>query len=346
MISIIVPVYNVEKYLPQCLDSLVNQTYRDIEIICVNDGSTDNSQEILEKYAATDERVVIVCQENQGLSGARNTGIDAARGEWIMFVDSDDWIEHGTCRLALEAATGNQADSVLWAYSREYAGCSLPKYYIAEQKTWEGEEVRLLHRRMVGPTDAELAAPDTMDAYGTIWGKLYKTSLINNPNHIRFIDTKRIGSAEDVLFNIEYMGRIDKAVYIPAALYHYRKDNVSFTSQHKPDLPAKWDRQYAEIEKVLRRQCCGDDFFTAYQNRISLGIIGLGLNEIFSGRSFMEKNKEVARLLNRPIYREAIQKLVLKYFPIHWKIFFWCAMHNISIGITILLSVINRIIHR
>ena len=93
MISIIVPVYNAAPYLPQCLDSLVNQTYRDIEIICVNDGSTDNSLDILKAYAERDSRILVIHQENQGLSDARNKGLKNARGEWVMFVDSDDWID-------------------------------------------------------------------------------------------------------------------------------------------------------------------------------------------------------------------------------------------------------------
>ena len=98
MISIIVPVYNTAPYLPQCLDSLVNQTYRDIEIICVNDGSTDNSPDILKAYAERDSRILVIHQENLGLSGARNKGLESARREWVMFVDSDDWIGTDCCK--------------------------------------------------------------------------------------------------------------------------------------------------------------------------------------------------------------------------------------------------------
>ena len=91
-ISVIVPIYNVEPYLSQCLDSIISQTLADIEIICVNDGSTDNSLQILQKYAAQDNRIKIINQPNQGLSAARNSGIDVATGEFIGFVDSDDYI--------------------------------------------------------------------------------------------------------------------------------------------------------------------------------------------------------------------------------------------------------------
>lgn len=91
-VSIIVPVYNVEKYLKRCLDSLVNQTLKDIEIICVNDGSTDGSLAILDEYVRNDDRIVVINQENSGQSVARNRGIDVAKGEYIGFVDSDDWV--------------------------------------------------------------------------------------------------------------------------------------------------------------------------------------------------------------------------------------------------------------
>ena len=90
MISIVVPVYNVEKYLPQCLDSLIGQTYQDLEIICVNDGSTDGSFKILKQYAEKDQRVRILNRENRGVSESRNEGIHYVKGDWLMFVDSDD----------------------------------------------------------------------------------------------------------------------------------------------------------------------------------------------------------------------------------------------------------------
>ena len=92
-ISIIVPVYNVEKYLPECLESLIHQTLKDIEIICINDGSTDNSLSILKDYAKKDSRIRIINKENWGISAARNSGINTAMGDFLSFIDSDDWID-------------------------------------------------------------------------------------------------------------------------------------------------------------------------------------------------------------------------------------------------------------
>ena len=124
LISIIVPVYNVEKYLEQCLESLLNQTYKNIEIIVVNDGSTDQSLDILNKYSFKDNRIKLYSQKNQGISAARNTALEHINGKYIMFVDSDDWIEINTCETALHELKKNDSDIVMWAYKRDYLNSS------------------------------------------------------------------------------------------------------------------------------------------------------------------------------------------------------------------------------
>ena len=226
-ISIIVPVYNVEKYLPKCLDSLINQTYKNLEIICVNDETPDNSLQILEDYARKDNRIKIVSQKNQGLSGARNTGAKYVTGEYIMYVDSDDWIELDTCEVAVNKAVENDADIVLWSYVREFADLSLPKKIFDEDEiVFDEADVKYkLHRRLFGLCDEELRVIENADSVVTAWGKLYKSGLILN-NHIDFVDTKLIGT-EDALFNINVFGYAKKAVFINKCFNHYRKDNMT-----------------------------------------------------------------------------------------------------------------------
>ena len=109
-VSIIVPVYNVEKYLECCLESLINQTLKDIEIICVNDGSTDNSGKILENYAAKDNRIKVIHQVNGGQAAARNNGLNAVNGKYINFIDSDDWVDLDFIEKLYDAAERNSAD--------------------------------------------------------------------------------------------------------------------------------------------------------------------------------------------------------------------------------------------
>lgn len=126
MISVIVPVYNAEAYLSRCMESILNQTYRDIRVICVNDGSTDGTGEMLEEFARRDGRVKVVCRTNSGLSASRNAGLELAEGEYVMFVDADDWLDGHACADAVEAMERREADIVFWSYAREYETASSP----------------------------------------------------------------------------------------------------------------------------------------------------------------------------------------------------------------------------
>lgn len=138
-ISVIVPVYNTESYLKKCIESIINQTFRNIEIILVDDGSTDTSAEILADYALRDNRIIVIHQENQGLSAARNAGMRSAKGEYIMFVDSDDWIDANTCEKAISAARTSFADIVMWTYVREYQSSSrITEMFDMKSLTWSG----------------------------------------------------------------------------------------------------------------------------------------------------------------------------------------------------------------
>lgn len=342
MISIIVPVYNVEAYLPQCLDSLINQTYQDLEIICVNDGSTDVSLEILQQYAAKDKRIKLITRENRGISASRNEALDIASGEYVMFVDSDDWIDHQTCEKALDAILGNDCGLVLWSYIREFNNKSLPNYLFANAVTWENGLV--LCRRIVGPVDEELRSPQKLDSYGTVWGKIYKRELIEQNLPIRFVDTVKIGTCEDVLFNIEYSLRIKKSCYIPELFYHYRKLNTSFTSKYRVALPIQWKNLYDEIRNVLVRNNAFRDCEKAYLNRISLGLVGLGLNVTFSDYPFGKQRKMIKQILSSSHYKEAIKELSVKNMPIHWRSFYIFARQSNAIAVLCMLKLINRVI--
>lgn len=344
MISIIVPVYNVSAFLPQCIDSLINQTYRDIEIICVNDGSVDNSLEILNEYARKDKRICVLSRENRGISASRNEAIAHSKGEWILFVDSDDWIDTDTCFNALKSAESNDADVVFWSYVREFPSLSLPKYICNENRIWhDAPDCRRLHRRIVGPVGEELAFPDKLNAWGTLWGKLYRRSIIDE-HRIKLIDTKEIGSAEDVLFNVAYFTWVRKVVYLHQCSYHYRRaTGGSFTAFYKPDLQEKWNNLYSLINTHITYHELGPDFTEALNNRIVQGLIGLGLNELCGKNSASFKRKRIKSFLTNEKYRQAIADMPLDYFPLHWKLFFFCASHRLVWGVYILLLSIRKI---
>lgn len=346
LVSIIIPVYNVEKYLAQCLDSIINQTYQDIEIICINDGSTDSSKNILEKYASKDERFQLINQINQGSSVARNVGMRKASGKYLMFVDGDDWIDLNTCEKAVETAQKYDADLVFWSYKREYDGKSKDKLMFWEDETIFNEKhvKSELHRRLIGLLGDELKHPDYADATVTVWGKLYLAKEIIS-HQIEFVDIKEIGTSEDALFNLYALGYVKKAVYIKQCLNHYRKDNTtSLTTIYKENLYHQWQHLFDLMKEYISDNCLSREYVQALNNRIALSIVGLGLNILASDFSIKERIDLIKNILISDRYRMAYNTLELKYFPLHWKVFYQFAKKANAMGVYLLLAIIYKII--
>lgn len=151
MISVIVPVYNAEAYVSRCLESILNQTYRDIRVVCVNDGSTDGTGAILEDFRRRDSRVEVLARENSGLSASRNAGLERADGEYVMFADADDWLDAHACADAVKAMRERDADIVFWSYVKEYESVSSPVLFWPEEHVFEGEAMAWLRTRLLGP---------------------------------------------------------------------------------------------------------------------------------------------------------------------------------------------------
>ena len=339
LVSIIIPVYNVEKYLSQCLDSVLNQTYTDIEIICVNDGSNDGSGEILNDYVARDNRIKIINIENQGLSNARNVGFQHSKGEYVVYIDSDDWVDANTIEVALNAALERNADVVLWNYIKEYTDLSVPVRVFEENREYKGSGFVQLYRQLVGLTGKMLRKPAQCDSISTAWGKLYKASIIKN-NNIQFVDTQIIGT-EDLLFNAEYFRFCESAVSLSDMFNHYRKQNSeSLARRYKPRLYEQW----AELQRRLYL-VCGDKVFLAesLSNRVALSFIGLGINEMLSPLSLRTKYKKLKMILSTQEYKKALASLDLTFMPIHWKIFFISARCRLMLSVLLLLYAMTLI---
>ena len=202
-ISVIIPVYNVEKYLEKCLESIVNQTLHDIEIICINDGSKDNSGAILCKFASKDRRIKIVDRENGGLACARNTGLALARGEFIGFVDSDDWIDLDFYEKLYNAAAQNTAEIAAAGIIRK------------NDKT---HKIRLKFEKQ-GVLTAFEDKINCIDAINSpsVWNKIYKRAFLDKIG-LKFQNVKHY---EDGHFTINALYYSDKFVTVPDANYYY-----------------------------------------------------------------------------------------------------------------------------
>ncbi|MGI2030314.1 glycosyltransferase family 2 protein [Endozoicomonas acroporae] len=346
LISIIIPMYNTEKYLSKCLDSIINQTYRNLQIICVNDGSSDNSLTIAQSYARKDSRLIVIDQTNQGVSRARNVGLSKATGDYIMFVDSDDWLDSDCCCIALKLALKKDYDVVFWPYNKIFSNRVEKQFIYNQDKEFENRSAvsKGVFKDLLGPSDADLNRPYVLDSKGTVHCKLYKSSLLKNPE-IRFVDIKKIGTSEDLLFNLKVFNKVKSAYFLNTPLYNYLKTNEeSITTGYKPDLLQQWNVLHKYIVNTVDLDSLGIHYMEAFSNRIACSIIGLGLNEMRKKGSFLSARAGVLGIISKEKYITALHKVPITNMPLHWKLFFILAKWRFVTPLTLLYLVIYRII--
>lgn len=231
MISVIIPVYNAEAYLKRCVDSVLNQSYTDIELLLIDDGSTDDSGALCDQYVATYDKIRAFHKKNGGVSSARNLGLDNALGEYVMFLDSDDMMEPGMCALMVDVLQSRGADIVICGTKETGGSLWAP----SEDKDYSLQELKEDGFYMIG---SELLSPP--------WNKVYKRSLINN----RFDEKTSFG--EDLVFNLGYLSGCKKISLIPHTPFFHTKDNCD-------SLSCKvYPRRLKEIE--LYRSALADFF--------------------------------------------------------------------------------------
>ncbi|MGN1148996.1 MAG: glycosyltransferase family 2 protein, partial [Lachnospiraceae bacterium] len=217
LVSIIVPVYNSEKTLSRCIDSILNQTYREFELILLDDGSTDASGQICDTYAAKDARIRAVHKENSGVSDTRNQGIAMAKGEYLQFLDSDDWITPEATGLFVRTATETQCDMVIADFYRVIGERVSQKGAIEEDGLMD--RVAYATNMMQRPADFY---------YGVLWNKFYKRSIIEE--HQLKMDSS-ISWCEDFIFNLEYIRHVQSIYALKVPIYYYVKTKGSLVSQ-------------------------------------------------------------------------------------------------------------------
>ena len=230
-VSVLIPVYNVSKFLDEAISSILNQNFEDIELICVNDGSTDNSLEILESYASKDDRLKIFTKENGGCGSARNMALAKAEGEFVYFFDPDDRILQDTIKHSYENAVANNSDIVLFKATRfDEKGVNYNRTYMNLEK----------HFTDVDFNDFTFTYKDIKDFFldspYAPWCKLYRKSFLDSYDDFKF----DLGIAfDDVPFHVKSLARAERLSFVNEYLYHYRFDNpdsVNHTASNSFDI--------------------------------------------------------------------------------------------------------------
>lgn len=322
-VSVIIPVYNVEKYLRECLDSVVNQTLKDIEIICINDGSPDNSLAILEEYAKKDSRIRIINKKNQGQSIARNIGINLAKGEYVVFIDPDDYFRLDALEKMYAKITETKVDIVI-SHCQAFAddkSCNKQQKKVANFN-------KFLTPKTIDSLDITI---DNLEFYLEeipimLWGKMFSLEFLNK-NNIRIINKNIVH--EDDGFNIKVLSSFPKISVIEnlSVMYRIRK-NSSVSNIYKIKNREKHENNMQEalndaITFILKKheQYIGERIVNIIQE--SLKYSRFFQYKFLGSKIYWHKYDKKIELFFIPLLREKVreQQLVMKFlgFPIYKK---------------------------
>lgn len=299
LISVIVPVYNVEHYLARCIDSILNQDYPNLEVILVDDGSTDSSWEICQKYKNNDKRIIIKQQVNAGSSVARNTGLTLAKGSFIAFVDSDDYITKEMLSTMVSYAIRNNLEVV---------ECSFAKSSEPFNSKTSEDSGNLIETR------EEAMERLIKEKNWSVWRRIYRTEVLKG---LTFIPGK---IHQDVFFTIDVIDKIDRQGYIPSPLYIYNTENESITrsAYNLKKLDAK-DAPYYLVQKT---QSYNDKVKTLANNYL-IKVLLSHYDRLFS-HSYLDKDFSHRKLIKKEITTQLATKykinstfaVLAKFLPI------------------------------
>lgn len=326
IVSIILPTFNVSKYLPQCLDSVVGQTYKNIEIIVVIDGATDGSYEIALSYAEKDDRVKVIWQENAGSGPARNNGLNNAKGEYIIFVDPDDWVEKDMVDTLLKIQQRENVDLILTGYKTFYENESSQETCtdFESQKIDKQNEVR--RNYLVYLSSGLLGAPTR---------KMYKMSIIKE-HDIMFPNLRR---SQDVVFNYRYYNFIESVYVSDTVFYHYRINEGEYNLKLKKDYYLTIAFIYNEIVNLCKQWDVG------YQEEEYAEFCNFMLPSVIAN---IEANITRNESIDGLIENSTIQELVKRSSPsrMDQKLFRWAICSKLPVFINVLVLVKRKVKHR
>ncbi|MBE5999529.1 MAG: glycosyltransferase family 2 protein [Lachnospiraceae bacterium] len=303
-VSMIVPVYKVpEVYLRKCIESCMAQTLQEIEILLIDDGSPDECGGICDEYAGQDSRIRVIHKENGGLCSARNAGFLAARGNWVMFVDGDDWIDADMCRTMLEAGERENVDLVMCGIVREYGHSSQPYHfylrdYASGGKVYREKECRWLQQQLL-VYNGNIAVA---------YSKLIRRSILED-HQILHDEALRQG-AEGLEFNIRLFEKIRSALFLNRPFYHYIYNEESISSSHSEENHAYVIRCFEKIRDLIEESENRDRLLPWFDNRLLYVIITTAISGYFNPDNpapFSEKKRGYAAYLRQPIVEKALR---------------------------------------
>ena len=303
-ISIIVPCYNVEKYLERCMKSLLNQSLENLEIILVDDGSPDKCPILCERYAQLDKRVKVIHKQNAGLGYARNSGLEIASGEFIAFVDSDDFVDFDMYSSLYAFAAKNNCEAVFCGYKKEKkTGIWIESHEFKEDIVLDKDEkISFMLGMIASPPEEKIERKYAM----SVWRAIYKRDLIEKYN-IRFLSEREIGS-EDLPFNISFLMKSNRIGLINKMFYYYCYNGSSLTKTFKKEKFQAYVKLFnilsKEVKDITRAQLRCDRFLIGYTR---------SLLQIYAGSNTYYEFSYVKEICNNSIWNDISHRYKTKY---------------------------------
>lgn len=345
MLTIIVAVYNIkEEFLKKCLDSLLDQGRTDYKVLVIDDGSTDNSGKICDQYAEKSDIITVIHQTNQGVSCARNNGIERAVTEWISFVDGDDWVSSDYVSEIYECLNGETAysDMVMFNYSREFFKAVSEEYFDHRSRFLDEKDMDICRKGIYFKhTRNGKFNPYTVIA---VWNKVYRTDFIKE-NNIHFIPKAK--KAQDVLFNSDTFCCANKVYYLHKGLYHYRCWENSRTHRFDPKII-----EYSEIEinylmNNISRYDLDNDMYKYLYCRICKRIYSCLRLYYFHSKNkdnLFKKISDVKKFVSKPLYRRAIENADMELFDSQEKVFVYSLKFRLYVLCYLMVSIKNKLV--
>lgn len=329
-VSIIVPTYNVEKYCRTCFDSLLNQTLKEIEIILVDDGSTDSSGTICDEYAVKDERINVIHQTNRGLGLSRNSGLEIANGEYVGFVDSDDCVSTQMFQILYENARRFVADISYCKYIKFSSDTGIPQSRTYENNTEYWESEKAIRQYMLDRVGLPPKEKEDCRFGASVWCGIFSKKLLDSLN-ARFVSERQF-IAEDMIFDIDVIPHSERIVHSDAELYYYRYNPNSLTTTYKPDRFKKNIELYHEMKRRLLSIYSEAELF----NSISRYLITTARVAVIQETQFIKRNsikKAIENVKNISTQKElqnVYQEYKWKKLPLKLRVFCFFQKNKMS----------------
>lgn len=317
LVSVIVPIYKVEKYLGQCIDSILSQTYSNLEIILVDDGSPDSCPEICENYVKKNHQIKVIHKRNEGLGEARNTGLEVAKGTYVYFVDSDDWLEKNMIEKMVYEMEKESADLVMCGFKKMTPNQEPIIYRVVKNKTIQrGLEVQTKIFLPMIAQKSTVAEDYTINM--CVWSNLYRRDIIER-NKIRFLSERKYLS-EDICFNLQYLLHINCAVMIPEACYCYRYNPNSLTNKYKGPEYEMLVSLYQEVCKLASQTSALEDLEFRQQRFFLTKLREILFRLSNSDLSLKEKRRVCQKILNDTTLQKVLFEYPIKTYQLKYKI--------------------------